>query len=439
MKFESMDEQLINIYNIRNLEFVNFWDLHGTENSKILVIPAIMITYDGGKTLNLCARDKYFDIYVKKVVEVYNDEKNNILEDSLTDPFRLRQRIRIDDRTKRILDSGVLEKINDIYSFYDGKDSYSNSLLFEIDELKLILPIIKFHIKKVFNMSDIVVSFDEEINGYRNFYSLAGKVNGIDKYFILSFNKVSDNRYEVSIQGLVDKGIPVNIDIDFLKDSICVSLGMGDNMISCSSLYLVSSDVVKEIHTIKKDGVPIGYENRDLKEVDNDISNITDIDSDTCFKWFKLPFGGIYGINNTINEVSDTEKVIDRHNMFVLPSDDSFFIREYFSKSYCRNRTVSVDAIDVTLDEVKKNISCICIDSVKGIYAMESTFLDVGQKNGYYVSQLAGNYYYHLVESSDGINGISRDGLIPVSKEKNILCGVDLFNKAKVYRLVKGE
>ena len=109
MKIDIMDQLLIDIYNIRNLEYVNFWDLHGTSDSKILVIPAIMINYDGGKTLNLCAKDKYFDTFVRKVVEVYNDEKDNILEDSLTDPFRLRQSIKIDDRTKKILSSGIAE------------------------------------------------------------------------------------------------------------------------------------------------------------------------------------------------------------------------------------------------------------------------------------------------------------------------------------------
>ena len=58
MRIDVMEQQLIDIFNIRNLEYVNFWDLHGTSDSKVLVIPAIMINYDGGKTLNLCAKDK---------------------------------------------------------------------------------------------------------------------------------------------------------------------------------------------------------------------------------------------------------------------------------------------------------------------------------------------------------------------------------------------
>lgn len=439
MKIDIMDQLLIDIYNIRNLEYVSFWDLHGTSDSKILVIPAIMINYDGGKTLNLCAKDKYFDTFVRKVVEVYNDEKDNILEDSLTDPFRLRQSIKIDDRTKKILSSGVLEDINRVYSFYEGKEGYDSTLLFQIDEVKNLLPIIKYHIKKIFGMTDVVVSFEDDITGYRNNYTLGGKLNGIDRYFILSFNKVDSNSYEVSIQGLLNTNIPFNMSINFLKDSLIVDSCMGDNMISCSSEYLVTNEVVKERHITKKNGIPIGYENRDLVEVDNDISNITDIDSDTNLRWFRLPWGAMYGICNNIVDVSDTEKVIERHNMFVQPNSDNFMIREYFSKSYHRNRTTRVDALDVTLDDVRKNVNLVCIDSIKGIYVLESSFSDKVAMSGYYNEKLAGTYYYHLVSSSDGIKGISREGLIPVSKNDNVLSGVDLLNKANVYRLVKGE
>ena len=439
MQIDVMDKILIDIYNIRHIEYINFWDLHGTKDSKILVIPAIMITYDGGKTLNLCSKDKYFDIYVKKIVQVYNDEKNNILEDSLTDPFKLRQKIRIDERTRKILDSGILENINEVYKFYEGKEKYQNSLLFQIDEVKSLIPIIKYHIKKVFDFTDIVINLDGDITGYREVYSLNGKINGIDKFFILSFKKIDNNSYDISIQGLLSKNIPFNMKIDFNNDSLSVNSYMGDRLLECNSTYLVTNGVVKEIHSIKKLGIPIMYENNDLEEVENTLSNITDIDNDTNLRWFRLPFGALYGIDNRINEVSENEKVIERHNMIVSTNNDSFMLKEYYSKSYCRNRTVSVDALDITLDEVRKNISCVCIDSIKGIYAIESSFLDENGKNGYYDQMLAGNYFYHIVSSNEGIKGISRDSLIPISKEDNVLSGIDLLNKANVYKLVKGE
>ncbi len=439
MKINTMDPQLIAIHNIRNLEYIHFFDIHNKSDSKMLVVPALMINYDGGQTINLCAKDKYFDTFVRKVVEVYNDEKDNIREDSLTDPFRLRASIQIDDRTKNVLSSGVLENINSIYSFYDGKESYDSSLLFQIDEVRSLMPIIEYHVKKIFGMTDVVISFSDEVTGYRSFYSVNVKVNGIDRYLIISFNKVDSNVYDISIQGLLSNNVPFNMLIDFGKESLIVNTRMGDDLVSSESSYLVTNENVKEIHSVKKNGLPIGYENRDLSIVDNDISNITDIDSDTNLRWFRLPWGAMYGICNNIGEVSEFEKVIERHNMYVSTLDSSFMIREYFSKSYCRNKTTSVDALDVTLDEVRKSINLGCIDSIEGIYAMESTFSDKVQKSGYYDEHLGDRYFYHLVSSSDGLKGISREGLVPIGREDNILGGVDLLNKANVYRLVKGE
>lgn len=439
MNIDAMPQQLIDIYNIRNLESIKFWDLHGTSDSKLLVIPAIMITYDGGKNINLCAKDKYFDDFVRKIVEVYNDEKNNILEDSLTDPFRMRQHIRIDERTKSILESGILNQINSIYSFYNGKDSYNSSLLFQIDEVKMLLPIIMYHVKKVFAITDINVSFGDSINGYKNFYTIEGKINGIDKYFVFSFIKLDNNTYEIGIQGLLNKNIPFTMKISFKNDSLVVDSFMGDQLITATNEYLITNGVVKDICSIKKGEIPIFYENKDLEKTSNDLSNISDIDSNPTLEWFRLPWGALYGIDNKVLDVSETEKTIELHNMFIGNTGNSVMMREYFSKSYRRNRTVSVNALDVTLDEVVKNISIVCLDPIKGIYAVETSFYDRVDKSGYYEENLSGNYFYHIVSSDTGIGGISREGLVPISKEDNVLSGVDLLNKANVYRLVKGE
>ena len=95
MQIYGMEKTLIDIQNIRNLTSIQLSGFMYSDDSsnKMELIPVLSITYDGGLSMILSARDKYFDSFVKKVTEVYNDEKNNILEDSLTDPFRLRSHI----------------------------------------------------------------------------------------------------------------------------------------------------------------------------------------------------------------------------------------------------------------------------------------------------------------------------------------------------------
>lgn len=434
-----MDKTLIDIYNIRNLESVKVWDLISSNESKLLVVPCITIMYDGGKYLSLCAKDKFFDVYVRKVVEVYNDEKDHILEDSLTNPFGLRKGIDIDAHSKSILASGELEQLSSTYQFYDGKESYDHTLLFQIDEVRLLLPIIRYHVQQLFGATDKVVLIEDTITGYRDFYTLFAKVNGIDTNLTLHFVKVDEKTFDISIGGLNTKCIPVLMRIQFAKDSIRVDTGISAYGFLSSSMYFIVNGVVKEIHEVKKDGTLVLYENKDLSSVEeNPYSSLAHLDSDVQLKWFLLPWGAIYGIDNAILEVSDTEKIVEMHNMYICALEDCFARREYYSKTYLRNRTVAVDSEETVLDEVVKNVTGLRLTGLDTIYAIETNFVGKG-KNGYYEGYLGNKYFYHLAVSEAGIQGITRDMLKPISKEDNILSGVDLLNKGTVLKLVKGE
>ena len=54
--------------NIRNIESISITDLTLNSTNKLLVVPLLMIVYDGRKTLSLCSKDKYFDIFVKYLI-----------------------------------------------------------------------------------------------------------------------------------------------------------------------------------------------------------------------------------------------------------------------------------------------------------------------------------------------------------------------------------
>ena len=439
MYVEQMEELLIEIYNIKNLEYINLYDILSTENTKMLVIPAILINYDGGKTLNLCAKDKYFDIYVKKIVEVYNDEKNNVREDILTDPFGYRRNIEIDERTKHILDSGKLEEINKVYQFYFGKKSYEDSLMFQIDEVKSLLPVIKYHVKELFSLTDRYVIFDDKFSGYRDNYMLSGTINGINSNFILHFEKLDENTYNVALSGLMEKNVKLFMKISFSKDSISIESLVDDYELQSDSLYYVVGDIVKRVHEIKIKDRVISYSNEDLECVCNEYDNIANLDNEVNLKWFKLPWGALYGIACKIEEVSELEKVIERHNMYISVFNNEFLRKEYYSRTYLRNRTATVTSNEFILDEVRKNMIGVVLDKINGIYVVETSFDDNVSKTGFYDEKLAKKYFYHVVQSNNGVANIKNENLIDVSKDDGILSNVDLLNKANVLRLVKGE
>ena len=440
MQLYGMDKELIEIYNLHNIESIKLWDLVQNGTGKMVVIPTLLVTYDGGKYLNIGATDKNFRVFVQKVVEVYHNEKDNLLEDGLTDPFRLRPRINIDEKTKEILLSGHLEEINEIYSFYDGKDCYDSSLLFQIDEVKALLPMIKYHIKNFYGFTDRVVTFDEGISGYRDNYMISGQVDGIEVNITLLFNKVDTDEYEVYVGGLNDKHEPLGIKIKFSKDAISVDLIIPSYNLVSSYLYHMTKGAPKVTHEIKKNGLPVVFEDKDLANTDNEWENVADLDYDSSLSWYRLPWNALYGVDNEIQEISETEKIVKIHNMFIEATDNQFVRREYYAKTYVRNRTVAVDAKEMVLDEVRKTVNGVNLSLTDGIYVIETNFTDkVLGHSGYYDEKLKNRYFYHLCQSSKGIKGIDRASLKQVSKDDNVLQASDMLNKARMLKLVKGE
>ena len=438
MQFYGMEPDLVEIYNIRNLESVKVWEMGGLTSSGDMIIPAILITYDNGKSMNLCAKDRYFDTYVKKVIQVYNDEKENILEDALTNPFRVNKGIAIDERTERIFLSGSLSNINEVYKFYKSKDSFDTSLSFQIDEVKSLVDIVRYHIMRLFGFTDKVVLFDNEgITGYRMNYALTGTVDGVDKTFPFRYDKLDNHSYEFYVGGLVDYK-PITVRVSFLKDSLVVGLELDDYGLVAESKYVITNGVVKEIHDVEKDGLTISYKNEDLEKVTgNEMQNLADIDEETKLSWFRLPWGAMYGIHTEIKDISEVEKIIEIQNMYVSIFDTGFVKKEYYSKRYKRNRSEQIRANDVILDEIRKSLLGVSIDDGK-VFVIETAFDTDTVSNGFYNGVLDGEHYYHAGYSKEGLKGLCKERLVSLGK-KHIITNSDLVNRYKILSLVKGE
>ncbi len=423
MQVIGMDSRLIEINNIRNLTSVKLFDLTLNASSGLLVVPSLMITYDGGKTLNLCAKDDYFNEYVRKVIEVYKDEKDNILEDSLSDPFRLVSRIDIDERTKKILESGELSERDKIAAFYGGKDSYDAGLLFQIDEIKSLVPIIKYHIEHFFKRTNQNVIIGDDFSGYRDKYYIDATVNGVETPVPLVYEKIDENTYTVYIGNLLGKNRTLEIKISFKKDKIEVDVATEDGLLHENSEYRITYGVVKEIHDMDKEGFPLGYENKDLERSQSVLTNLSNVDEDTSLDWFMLPWGDNIGIKTTVYDVTDTERIIEIHSTYLSMYGEEFSKREYYSKTYKRNKTATVDGAETVIVDYKKRVTGTKGD---GYYIIETVF-----GNGE-------EYYYHGTKGYC-LEEITRDSLVSLTKKENINRGSDLLNKYKLRKILRSE
>ena len=117
--------------------------------------------------------------------------------------------------------------------------------------------------------------------------------------------------------------------INFLKDSLIVDSYMGDNMVSCSSEYLVTNEVVKERHVTKKNGIPIGYENRDLEVIDKITINNEEHLVNLIMKIVWEKFNDI--IDTYRKNAKREQEMLKRHNddnVLVIDNNPNYVSRE---------------------------------------------------------------------------------------------------------------
>ena len=435
---ERMDKTLVEIYSIKNIEEVNFTDLMPiSTDEKIKVIPSLLIKYNGGKYLNLCSKDKYFDVFVKKVYEIYQKEKDREIKDTRFGPFGSTSKIRIDSKTKEILESGDLTRINEVYKFYDNKKSYNNSLLFQIDELRLILPIIKYHIKKLLDLTDITINFKEnEIYGYRNKYTINSIINGINSKVLIDFIKENQNTFSINLKSLEKVFEPMSVKLIFEKDSIIINITIQNNDLSSNDIYKAELDVVNHIFNVVKDGKEIFYKEQYLEKQNIELINLTNIDTEETLTWYKLPWTGYYGINNQVKRFSPIDSFVIMHNKYLGIAEDEFMIKEHKAEVYHRDRTFTVNSNDVVLDEVCKTI--YGIRPMDNIYIIETSFDDEIHENGYYDTYLSGRYYYHVIEC-DQLQTLEKRKLVSISKDDDIITNADLLVAEDVKKLIRGK
>lgn len=434
MQISFMDKLLIDIYNIRNIESIDISDivLSSHKNTKSLIIPSLMVIYDGGRIINLCSRDDYFDIFVKKVTQVYHDELANIHEDSLMDPFGQHRRIKIDEHAKEILESGILTNKNKIYEFYNEKESYNDSLLNNKDNFTLLLPIIKYHLKELLEYMDTKINYSNRFTGYRNRYVLFSKINNITNKLLINYKKVDDNIYSFSINGLFNDNSVVEMIINFKNDRIEVSSNIDKYNLVYKNTYLITNGVVKKIDEVAKDNIGIFYKNTDLEEKII-IQNITT----NNYRWFLLPWNAYYGINSKITNLSESEVNLEVASMYLYNDEDSLFAKEYYSRSYKRKSTARARGVSIILDNVIKDIKGLPLSNNQA-YLIETAFLDTLYSSGYYNELLENKYFYHLSKNIDA-SKITREDLIYISRKDDVLKYCDIITNEHILKRVRGN
>ncbi len=428
MIYKTMDPDLIEINGIKDISFIKFYDLTHNADNKRIIVPTLMIEYDGNKMMNLSVYDKYFNAFMNKVIEVYQDEGKIIVdEDYESKPFTSERTVTIDKRTREILDKGDLNK-KEITSFYNDKDSFDNSLKYEIDEVKGIINIVRYMIYEFGTLTDQNVEIVGDFKGYRVNYVLEANINDIFKYLLVRYNKIDEDNYEVSVLNLGDGNKPLIINISFNDDNVYIKGKYRD--VSMAYDYKVNSKNGYYLKEVFKKGELIKYEPGTLEAVEPKNTNLITLDSNTTgYVWYALPWGARLGYNGYVESVDENTKIYTNNVIYFDYNLENFYKREFYTKKMKRDNTNTQKGISITLDELRK----ITHGYYQRPYFIVETYFRNARGDGEYQEKFNGRYFYHVVKAKT-TNNIEKAKLVDVKRE-SINDKADLLSEVKMKRI----
>ena len=443
MKVNVMDAERIAISEIHNIESIRFSDIGvahvGSSKTSLynellndgntLIKPMLTISYDGTHVMVLTSDDINFDYYVKKVREVYLKEKDKYIEGSL-----LKRKINIDDLSKKILLSDTITQTSDLYSFYDDKESYKNSLISSEREIRALLPLIEYVISS--NLSNIGKTYnpclEHDFKGYApsGTYTLYGYIDGIFLPIPMHITK-DNNIYHLTINNVFEELNPLSITINFNRTSLDIissldSLGYE----SLESFKYVDGTLKheKEIHTNDK----CVYVDPVIINDRADSPNLSKIDEDDNLTWFNLPWGAKLGFKDEEVKIDNFSKTCFKKIQYIDSNEEGFINIESAEERFKRKTADFRDTKDLVFDDVDKTM--IGFKDNNTIF-IETSFSENGT-TGEYKDKFADKKYYHF-SSANTFDEITKDNIYPVRREYDIYEPGDLKENYKIRRIAK--
>ena len=420
------DKELLTIKQIKNLSFIKIYDIASFEldDSRRYSLPAMMINYDGNKYLNMSGRDKYFDQFVKKVQQVYLKEKPTARVDTSYSPFET-EAIKIDPVSEKILLSGNLQREGEIYDFYTDKKFYNHSLLFDKDDMRLILPTLKYNLKEFMDKVGIIINYPEDnrLLGYRENYSIDAKVKGLDDKLLFEFSQ-TDGGYRIGVRSMQNLFPDSEVNITINTDAIYIDLEMIGKETHSEVIYeLINKPSVRKITYIN--GIMTEFDKEPLtqsEKPDSLLPLLKEYDGD----WYQLPWGDWYGIKEEIEQVTDFEKITTRDSKFVSMHSDGFLIHDDYRKKWVKDAAVNTVEKSMILDDIKKTIKGKRL--YDDVFLLETHFIDRASTNDQ-------KYFYH-VSNRKRVSDITLESLAGLSRDNNIMCSGDLNDKDSIYEVL---
>lgn len=423
MQVKKSTLERIQIEKLKDIISIDYEDIFIPDsNGKNKVYPGFFVVFGNNQNLFLTTNDSDFELFARRLREVYLEEQDNIISDGILGP----QKIHISDLTKNILLSGELEKVSSFYRAYQNQEAYPKSLFFEEDEVSAVFPIFEYHIRSLMKKFDIVLDTIQISNGVNGTYYLSTMIENKPVILPISFQRDGD-QYSMEIGNLLNHSIPVKVDISFHPNSLQVNCSIPEYEYYDYSTYSVEKeypDVLREIIWKNK---CVYYERKHLPKIEEYPVNI--LSKEEGIDWYLTAWGGFIGCFNKEQSFNEEDKMLERHFYYIHRNVDSYFEREQDSKQYYKKKPNGDYFYPVVFDTMNRKM----IGIRSGDYLLlEHSFYDPN-KTGFYRDNLSGNHFYTV---SSKLNWEDIQDTIFLNKEDGIIENVDLLDQEKLEKKV---
>ena len=243
------------INQIKNIDLIYIYTTDSILNNDSNKYIGAKVAYDKNKIINVDYKDKHFSIFIKRIIEQYQKEKDK------------RRIVLLGDLTKKLMETLsfdlVEEKVNSTSKQIPLFKVENRNLLKYKSALKEIITLVMTRNLKYDNIKV------KDINGYNNHYQVTYQVGNIEKTFpMIIYNDEDTLYFEINRIDKLNTDIHGSIELKGQK----LEVTYDDGEYSAKIIYDSESCITSK--SMMKDLIPLHYEETNDVITDEEIKSI---------------------------------------------------------------------------------------------------------------------------------------------------------------------
>ena len=244
-----MSPEEIGLEAIDDLKMIHIYDLTGSARPDGKYgVTAVLVNFSDNKQLNYTENDFCFNLFVKKIFEVYNTGGN---KDSII----------MDDTTRQIMEAGAVPRHESILSKYYDAEIQDTPVLVNASTLsRRFLPLIEYLLIGLYKTMGTDVEVIERRAGWRGSGRMVLHVGDSNRTQYFKAFEINDNTLSIKLNGFLTEHGDLLINVNLYDDMISITYKSESSGIEGTSSFKFTKENLREMHQIQKNGDQLFYD-----------------------------------------------------------------------------------------------------------------------------------------------------------------------------------